>query len=82
MITLTTPMGRPVRTLRAGGYTVAVRDQTSDHNFRLAGSGVRRATGVEAVVTTTWGVRFRKGKRYVFQCDPHASSMRGALRAR
>ena len=81
-ITLKTAAGAAVRTLRAGTYTVVVRDLSDEHNFRIAGPGVNKATGVGSTGTATWKVRVLKGKAYRFVCDPHSDDMRGAFRAR
>ena len=68
-----------VTRLKAGTYTVVVRDRGSVHNFRLRGPGVNKATGVAFVGTRTWTVKLRPG-RYTYLCDPHATSMRGTFR--
>lgn len=81
-ITLRTAAGAAVRSLRAGVYTISVRDRSSEHNFRLSGPGVSRATGVGATGTSTWKVTLRRGGAYRFVCDPHADDMRGTFRAR
>lgn len=81
-ITLKTASGAAVRTLRAGIYTVVVRDLSDEHNFRISGPGVSKATGVGSTGTVTWKVKLRKGKAYRFICDPHSDDMRGAFRAR
>jgi plastocyanin len=80
-ITLKTPAGVAVKTLRAGTYTVVVRDRSEKHNFHLSGRGVDKATSVGAVATQTWRVQFKAGT-YAFTCDPHAQVMRGSLRVR
>ena len=81
-ITLRTSAGAPVRSLRAGVYTVVVRDKSNEHNFRIVGPGVNKATSVGSTATVTWKVRLVRGKGYRFQCDPHSDDMRGAFRAR
>jgi hypothetical protein len=81
-ITLRTAAGAPVRALRAGVYTVVVKDRSDEHNFRIVGPGVSKATGVGATGTVTWKVKLVRGKGYRFQCDPHSDDMRGAFRAR
>ena len=81
-ITLRTAAGAPVRSLRAGVYTVVVRDTSDEHNFRIVGPGVSKATGVGSTGTATWKVKLVRGKGYRFQCDPHSDDMRGAFRAR
>ena len=81
-ITLRTAAGVSVRSLRAGIYTVVVKDRSDEHNFRIAGPGVNKATGVRSTGTVTWKVKLVRGKAYRFQCDPHSDDMRGAFRAR
>ena len=82
-ITLRSARGRNVGAVRGGApYTVAVRDRSAEHNFHLAGPGVNRTTAVKKRQTVTWRVRFRKGARYAFYCDPHREDMRGTFLAR
>jgi plastocyanin len=81
-ISLRTAAGAPVRSLRAGSYTVQVRDRSSEHNFRISGPGVNKATGVGAIGNATWRITLRRGKAYRFVCDPHSDDMRGSFRAR
>ena len=71
--------GTKVRSLKAGRYTLVVRDRSEDHNFHLTGPGVNKATGVEAMGTRTFTVTLRRGT-YRFLCDPHPTSMRGSFR--
>jgi plastocyanin len=61
---------RPLAGLKAGPATVTVRDRSASDNFRLAGPGVAKATGVKFRGTVTWKVRFRAGK-YVYRSDAH-----------
>ena len=81
-IMLRTAAGAPVRARRAGVYTVTVKDRSDEHNFRIVGPGVNKATGVGATGSVTWRVKLVRGKGYRFQCDPHSDDMRGAFRAR
>jgi hypothetical protein len=81
-ITLRTAAGTPVRSLRAGVYTVVVKDRSGEHNFRIVGPGVSKATGVDSTGTVTWKVKLLRGKGYRFLCDPHSDDMRGSFRAR
>jgi plastocyanin len=82
-ITLRTGRGARVGAVKGGAaYTIAVRDRSAEHNFHLAGPGVNRTTSVARRQTVTWRVRFRKGARYAFYCDPHREDMRGAFVAR
>ena len=81
-ISLRTAAGAPVRNLRPGSYSVQVRDRSSEHNFRISGPGVNKATSVGGTATTTWRITLRRGKAYRFVCDPHSDDMRGSFRVR
>jgi plastocyanin len=82
-ITLRSARGASVGAVRGGAaYTIAVRDRSIEHNFHLAGPRVNRTTAVTRRQAVVWRVRFRKGARYVFYCDPHRDDMRGAFVAR
>jgi len=72
--------GKPVKTLKAGTYTVVVSDKSSEHNFHLFGPGVNKTTTVPFVGSQTWTVKLKAGK-YTFQCDVHASvGMKGTFK--
>ncbi|MBA2568301.1 MAG: hypothetical protein H0V11_03040 [Actinobacteria bacterium] len=73
------PDGTAVTHLEPGEYEVAVEDKAIDHNFHLLGSGVEQSTPVETPATVTWTVNFADGQTYRFQCDPHATTMRGSF---
>ena len=82
-ITLRSARGARVGAVKGGAaYTIAVRDRSTEHNFHLAGPGVNRTTSVKKRQLATWRVRFRKGARYAFYCDPHRVDMRGTFVAR
>ena len=80
-IGLRTAAAALVRSLKAGAYTVVVRDRSRIHNFHLTGPGVNRATKVAFVGMQTWNVTFRKGATYRILCDPHAKTMKASFRA-
>jgi plastocyanin len=80
-ISLKTLAGQVVRSVKAGLFTIVVRDRGANHNFHLTGRGVNRKTGVSFVGTATWQVRFQKGQTYRFVCDPHKQTMKGSFRA-
>jgi plastocyanin len=67
------------KVVKAGAYTIVVRDKSPIHNFHLIGPSVNKLTSVAAVATSTWKVILRKGT-YRFVCDPHATTMKGVLR--
>jgi plastocyanin len=77
-ITLRTEAGARVTKLDPGTYDIEVQDLSEEHNFRLRGPGVNRATGVETTGTESWTVTFAVGV-YTYLCDPHSFSMRGQL---
>jgi plastocyanin len=70
--------GKKVTKLKAGTYTITVKDLASDHNFRLTGPGIDKATSVKGKGTFTWKVTLKKGK-YTYVCDPHKSFMKGSF---
>lgn len=78
VISLKTLAGKKVTRLEPGAYTFLVRDRSAIHNARLKGAGAAKATTVRFVGKQTWKVVLKKGK-LVFQCDPHAASMRGSV---
>jgi plastocyanin len=70
--------GKKVTSLKAGAYTITVKDKASDHNFHLTGPGVNKSTAVAAKGTYTWKVTLKKGT-YKYVCDPHKSFMKGSF---
>ena len=78
-ISLRTARGVRISRLRAGRYTIIVRDRSTSHNFRLYGRGVSKRTRVANVGRTRWSVLFRRGI-YRYRCDPHPLRMRGSFR--
>lgn len=62
VISLKTAAGANVRTLKAGRYTITVRDRTKVHNFHLVGTQLNRKTTLAGMGTFTWAVTLRKGK--------------------
>ncbi len=81
-ISLRNSAGTVVTRIPAGYHTFVVRDRATTHNFRLLrGSTVLRATSVPGTGTVTWrSLRIRAGVTYVYDCRPHAGSMRGTFR--
>jgi plastocyanin len=69
---------KKVTTLKAGKYTIVVKDNAADHNFHLTGPGVAKTTSVAGKGTFTWTVTLKKGT-YKYVCDPHASFMKGSF---
>ena len=78
VITLVDSAGAPVTSLKAGSYTVKVKDESSKHDFHLTGPGVDEKTGVPDTTEATWTVKLSAGT-YTFVCDPHAARMAGSF---
>jgi plastocyanin len=64
-----------VTKLKAGKYTIVVKDTAAIHNFHLTGPGVNKATSVSGKGSFTWNVTLKKGK-YTYVCDPHRTVMK------
>jgi plastocyanin len=65
--------------IAAGDYTIAVNDQSAEHNFHLTGpGGVDVATDVSAEGEESFEVTLEPGE-YTFVCDPHAAQMNGSF---
>ena len=70
---------RDLKTIKAGTYSIKIEDKSSIHNFHLIGPGLNKKTSVGFKGETTWRIKLRPG-RYTYQCDPHASGMKGSFR--
>jgi len=70
--------GKKVTSLKAGKYTIVVRDTAGDHDFHLSGPGLNRSTTVGGTGTSRWSVTLRKGT-YKYVCDVHATFMKGSF---
>jgi plastocyanin len=68
-----------VTRLKAGKYTIVVKDIAKTHNFHLLGPGVNKKTPVKGKGTFTWKVTLQKGL-YRYICDPHKKIMRGSFK--
>ena len=72
--------GKTVKTLKAGTYTIVIRDKSSIHNYHLFGPGVDKKTTVPFTGTQTWTVKLKAGT-YTYQCDVHAAAgMKGSFK--
>ena len=69
---------KPLKTLKAGRYTIVVSDRSNIHNFHLKGPVSKEITTVGFVGTKTVILTLKKGK-YTFVCDPHFTSMKGSF---
>ena len=77
-ISLKKSSGASAKALKAGRYSVSVRDLSKAQNFHLIGPGVNRSTGVGFTGRATWSVTLRKGT-YRFQSDPSKARVHGSI---
>jgi plastocyanin len=77
-IVLREPGGGRVTRLDPGTYDIEVQDLSEEHNFRLSGPGVNRATEIGDTGTEMWTVTLHNGT-YRYVCDPHAGDMNGSF---
>jgi plastocyanin len=71
--------GKKVTKLKAGKYTIVVKDVAKTHDFHLTGPGLSKKTPVKGKGTYTWHVTLKKGT-YRFVCDPHKTIMKGSFK--
>jgi hypothetical protein len=77
-ISLRSASGGVLKSLKAGSFTITVRDRTKVHNFHLVGGGVNRKTGMAALGTFTWKVKLAKGTLR-FYSDQSPTKVKGSL---
>jgi hypothetical protein len=78
-IALTDASGAKVTHLDPGTYTIQVHDLSEIHNFHLFGPGnVNVQTQVDTKEEVTWVVKLVDGT-YLYDCDPHATVMKGSF---
>jgi hypothetical protein len=77
-IVLRDAQGNRVTKLDPGTYDIEVEDQSDFHTFHLTGPGVNEQTGVDFTGTVNWTVTFLDGN-YIYYCDVHPVSLRGAF---
>jgi plastocyanin len=70
--------GKPVKTLKAGTYSIVIHDQASIHGFSLDGPNkfAKDLTPVPFVGTKTITLNLKAGA-YKFYCPPHEPTMFG-----
>lgn len=77
-IGLKTAAGKKVTSLGTGAYTIVLDDRSTAHNAHITAAGVNKSTTVPFVGKTTVKVTLKKGT-LTFVCDPHKTSMKGAV---
>ena len=71
--------GKKVTRVKAGKYTIVVKDIAKTHDFHLYGPGVTKKTPVKGKGTFTWHVTLKKGT-YRCTCDPHKTLMKSSFK--
>jgi hypothetical protein len=77
-ISLRIPRAGTPPIVKAGHYTMVVRDRSRRDNFHLIGGGLNRKTGVVFVGVRQWSVTLTKGL-YRYRSDTHPRSMFGSF---
>src|SRR3970282_1758598 len=77
-IVLRDAQGNRVTRLDPGTFDIEVEDQSDFHTFHLVGPGVDERTEVEFTGTVNWTVTLKDGN-YIYYCDVHPLSLRGAF---
>jgi hypothetical protein len=78
-ISLRSGTGAVLKSVKAGTYSITVRDRTKAHNFHLVGKGVNRKSGVGAVATLTWKLKLSAGVLR-FYSDRAPKTVKGSIR--
>jgi len=77
-ISLKNAKGVALKSLKAGTYSIVVRDRSKVHNFHLVGKGVNRKTTLAGVTTTTWKLKLAAGPLR-FSSDRSPKTVKGSL---
>jgi hypothetical protein len=78
-ISLKSASGATLKTVKAGAYSITVRDRSKLHNFHLVGKGVNRKSGVAGTGTLTWKVTLSAGPLR-FYSDKSPKTVKGSLK--
>jgi plastocyanin len=78
-IVLSNPAGKRVTAVRAGTYSITVRDRSKVHNAHLVGKGVNRKSGLAATGTLTWKVKLSAGLLRFFS-DRSPKTVKGSIK--
>jgi hypothetical protein len=78
-ISLRSASGAALKSVKAGTYSVVVRDRSKTHNFHLVGVGVNKKSSVAAVGTTTWKLKLSKGALR-FYSDKAPKTVKGSIK--
>jgi hypothetical protein len=64
--------------VKAGTYSIVVRDRSKLHNFHLVGKGVNKKSTVAGTGTTTWKLKLAKGPLR-FYSDAAPKTVKGSV---
>jgi hypothetical protein len=77
-ISLKSTTGATLKRVKAGTYSITVRDRSKLHNFHLVGKGVNRNSGLAGVATLTWKLELSAGPLRYFS-DRSPKTVRGSV---
>jgi hypothetical protein len=78
-ISLKSASGAALKTVKAGTYSITVRDRSKRHNFHLVGKGVNRKSGLAGMGTLTWKVKLSVGPLRFFS-DRSPKTVKGSVK--
>ena len=68
-----------LKTVKAGDYSIIVRDRSRLHNFHLVGKGVNRRSALIGMGTLTWKVKLSAGALRFFS-DKSPKTVKGSVK--
>jgi plastocyanin len=78
-IALKSASGATLKTVKAGTYSITVRDRSKLHNFHLVGKGVNRKSGLAGMGTSTWKLKLSAGPLRFFS-DRSPKTVKGSVK--
>ena len=78
-ISLKSASGAALKAVKAGTYSITVRDRSKLHNFHLVGKGVNRKSGLAATGTLTWKLKLSAGALRFFS-DKAPKTVKGSVK--
>ncbi len=78
-ISLKSASGATLKTVKAGAYSITVRDRSKLHNFHLVGKGVNRKSALTGMGTLTWKVKLSAGPLRFFS-DKSPKTVKGSIK--
>jgi plastocyanin len=78
-ISLKRASGATLKTVKAGVYSISVRDRSKVHNFHLVGKGVNRRSALVGMGTLTWKLKLSAGALRFFS-DKSPKTVKGSVK--